>query len=91
MLPIKWVVKNENTDTFRDNVIALINKIDPPGNDGIRWRGNAYKYYGYNGEGSHNGIHAFDNLERFGEDVTLLSLDEFIHLNGCEIEFPITI
>lgn len=75
-LPKYWVVKNDDSQRFKDIVLQYLNNIfDKP------WVGDAEGYYGYDGDINHNGTSCFYNVARFKNTPTILTIDEFIELS----------
>lgn len=76
-LPKYWCVKNDGSQLFKDTVIKYIKSHDTS-----QWEGAFLWYYGYEGIAKHNwnGFNVNRSLEKFINNPTLLTLQEFIEL-----------
>lgn len=84
-LPKYWIVENDFSQRYKDTVIKKINEIDNTG--GEEWKGDIFKYYGYDGGIKYNGCYASSGIRQFINNPTLLTLDEFIELSKTIDEF----
>ena len=88
-LPKYWVVKNDGSQRFKDEVIAYMKRIAPASN----WVGDSVGYYGVDGTikefstGTSNGTDSHELLRDFINNPVVLTINEFIDLkNGEELK-----
>jgi hypothetical protein len=84
-LPKYWVVKltEDNKTLFRETVIAYLNK-----NCNLLWEGDNMNYfYGFDGNTYCRGASFESSIDRFENNPTVLTLDEFIELSKPVEEF----
>lgn len=73
-LPKYWVVKNDDSQLFKDTVLKVLNEIGS--NMGVPWLGNATDhYYGFDGN-----THVYGRIQTFNNNPTILTLEQFIEL-----------
>ena len=72
-LPKYFVVKRDDANPQWRKYIDWLNKIYL-----VDWPGFSLNYYGYDGSIIHKGTNAHDNIERFENSPTLLTLDEWL-------------
>lgn len=77
-LPKYWVVKNDNSQLFKDTVIKYLNKFYK------YWIGNNYTFYGYDGSDEYNGTACYNSIYYFDNTPKLLTIEEFIELSKEE-------
>ena len=71
-LPKYFVVKRDDANPLWRKYIDWLNKTYL-----VDWPGFSLNYYGYDGSIIHKGTNAHDNIERFENSPTLLTLDEW--------------
>lgn len=84
-LPQYWIVQQDGTELYIKEVIEYLNsyvKIFP-------YHGTNWKYYGVDGSTDNGGTAYADSIEKFKNNPTLLTLEEFIRLKNSSLEeFP---
>ena len=77
-LPEYWVVQCDHYSSDFEKVINYLNN-----QYGTNWSGmNHGDYYGFDGNGAHNGTDAWTNLSNFKNDPTVLTIEEFMKLSN---------
>lgn len=69
-----FIVKKSNNPLFK----KFINWLNKEYNQD--WDGSCYKYYGYDGNNNCNGTEAWDNITKFENNPTLITLKEWEQL-----------
>ena len=86
-LPEYWVVQCDHYSSDFEKVINYLNN-----QYGTNWSGmNHGDYYGFDGNGAHNGTDAWTNLSNFKNDPTVLTIEEFMKLSNQKPDAMITI
>jgi hypothetical protein len=81
-LPKYWVVQ---CNTFNPNWMKVIDYLYEI--HGERWCGDVIgNYYGYDGSMSYRGTNTYNDLSRFSNNPTLLTIDEFMELTSQKQE-----
>lgn len=80
-LPKYWIVKNDQSQLYKDTVIKYINynyDLD------LNW--NSYDYYWYDW-GSRSGASRWDNIGNFENNPALLTIEQFVEMTKETDEF----
>lgn len=81
-LPKYWIVKNDDSQLFKNTVIKYLHLI------GGSWTGDLNWYYGFDGSSNYKGTNTYFYPDNFQNNPTILSIEEFITLSKEIEEFP---
>jgi hypothetical protein len=81
-LPQYWVVENDGSRLFQEEVMQYLNLLACA----PCWVYETWKYAGCDGNSNMAGTNCYDNLDRFSNNPTLLTIGEFIRLKNTVVE-----